>query len=203
VKGRADLLPGLVQRKADLMSDLGKFEHLVAQLRAHKQALEAKTEVRAAEEVRLKAEAAELSSRVATLRERIAGQELSAEDVARMAREQQRLRDGIAAAAEHRVAAQGRVWAGETALTERLDALDAAVYAYGAKAAALKLVPATAQNANGVNYDLAVRRRPAVGTAAAGGCDEAGPLLNNDVRGVLRPALAVLKAAVAARVQEV
>jgi SMC interacting uncharacterized protein involved in chromosome segregation len=69
--------------------------------------------------------------------------------VQRMSRERQRLRDGMAAAAEHKSAAQKRGWEAEMELSRRVEALENAVHTYNSKAQALQVVPKGAKNSNG------------------------------------------------------
>jgi hypothetical protein len=66
-----------------------------------------------------------------------------------MARERQRLRDGMTAAAEHKSLAQKRGWEAELELSRRVEALENAVHCYNSKAQALQLAPQGAKNSNG------------------------------------------------------
>ncbi|KAG5183685.1 HEC/Ndc80p family-domain-containing protein [Tribonema minus] len=204
ILSRAGALPELRQRQRDCASDLEKFRLLIAQLDGHRDALVEKVEKRAAEEERAKGDLGGVREQIAALRERVANQELSAErmalsnelsaeDVQRMALERQRLRDGMLAAAEHKSAAQKRGWEAEMQLSRRLEALENAVHTCNSKAQALQLVPAAAKNANGQDYELGINRHS---------LEDEENVLSNDVRGHIRPALAAMRDAVVRRMQE-
>ncbi len=143
-----------------------------------------------------------VSEQIASLRERVANQELSAEDVNRMGRERQRLKEGMCAASEQKAKAQQRRWEAELCLNKALEALEDATREYTSKAQAMQLVPAGAKNANGQNYEIVIDRMAAVrqeGGATGGKCTN---LINNDIHGFIIPALAQMKEAVAKRMYD-
>ena len=80
----ANALPELEKRQEDLSSDLEKFHQLIEQLNDHKAALEKKVESRSAELDRNQVDLSAINERVAELKNAVAGQDLSAEDVRRM-----------------------------------------------------------------------------------------------------------------------
>lgn len=102
IEVRRAKLPELESKKRDYLDQLGGIEVLVDQLQKHKEQVEAKTRARQAELKRL-GEAIEVANdEVLVLKERIAGQDLSPEDVKQIIREREQLEEALAQASEHR-----------------------------------------------------------------------------------------------------
>ena len=183
VESRRAYLPELEARKSEYQRDLSKFQLLVEELTKHRDQLTAKAGAREAELEHTTASVAAVQAEIATLRQRIATQELSPEDVRSMVAERERLEEAQRLASEHRQAVQRRVMETETALRDRVQALEDSARAYNGIAEDLKLVPHTAKNAHGKHYALEVN------VAAKKGAR----LVKTDVRRDIQPSLVDLR----------
>lgn len=183
VESRRAYLPELEAKKKQWQRDLSKFELLVEELTTHRDQLTAKAGAREAELEQTTASVAAVQTEIAALRHRIATQELSPEDVRSMVAERERLEEAQRLASEHRQAVQRRVMETETALRDRVQALEDSARAYNSIAEDLKLVPHTAKNAHGKHYALEVN------VAAKKGAR----LVKTDVRRDIQPSLVDLR----------
>jgi SMC interacting uncharacterized protein involved in chromosome segregation len=71
-----------------------------------------------------------------------------------MLQEKKRLDDNLAQASEHRQHLQRKIWEREQETTQRMDELGQVARGYSELAEDLGLIPVTARNANGINYEL-------------------------------------------------
>ena len=159
VENRRAHLPELEAKKREYEKDMGKFQQLVEQLLLHKEQLKNKTEERKIQQEKLAVITGAAHQENNGLRERIANQELSPEDVKNMVSERERLEEALEQASEHRQALQRKVWEGETALRDRVQALEDSSRAYNTTAEDLKMIPHTARNARGRHLAVEVDAR--------------------------------------------
>ncbi|TYZ68740.1 hypothetical protein PybrP1_009324 [[Pythium] brassicae (nom. inval.)] len=153
-KNAKSSLPALNAKKADCLSDLEKFKKLVAQLEAHQSSLIQKIQERDVERLKKERELQMRQHEIQSLRVRIENQELSAEDVEQMAKERVRLNEQCQLAAQRQKEIQANIWRQETTIAEQMDAIENHVQEYAVKATSMKLLPAMAKNAFGVDYDI-------------------------------------------------
>lgn len=156
VEGRRAYLPELEARKRDYQRDLGKFQQLIEQLQKHKEQLLVKTQARQAELEKINFTVQTTQQEISGLKDRIAHQEISPEDVKRMISERERLEEAQQQASETRQALQRKVWETEMALRDRVQALEDTVRAYTSIAEDLRLVPHTARNARGKHLQIEI-----------------------------------------------
>ena len=156
VENRRAYLPELENKRKDYQKDLGKFQQLIEQLEKHKDQLKSKTMGRQSEMDKLVANVSALKQEIDVLRERIAGQEISPEDVKRLVSERSRLEEAQQQASENRQGLQRKVWETEMALRDRVQGLEDTVRAYTSIAEDLKLVPNTARNARGKHLSIEI-----------------------------------------------
>jgi kinetochore protein NDC80 len=176
-------LPVLEQQLSDYQRDMDKFERLVNELQKHKEQLQSKCYTRETELEKLVLSIGTLNGEIQTLKDKIATQELSPEDVKRMQAEHQQLQQSLEAASEQRQANQRKVWELEMALRDRVQALDDCARQYNSIAEDLKLVPSTARNARGKHLAIEVDVR----------AKKRDDLLRTDVHKDILPTLQALK----------
>ncbi|DBA03492.1 TPA: hypothetical protein N0F65_002900 [Lagenidium giganteum] len=178
-------LPALNSKKADYLSDREKFKTLVAKLQAHQLSVDEKTRERE-EELRVKEmQLAERQREIQALHVRIENQELSAEDVEHVAKERARLQEQIQLVAQRQKDIQSTIWRQETQIAGQMDKLEELVKRYSETATRMKLVPAMAKNANGMDYEIEI-------DAHTGG-DTVAQNLSIHLKHTIRPALVSLK----------
>jgi kinetochore protein NDC80 len=182
-ENRSATIPELEDKKAAYISDLGKFEGLIEQLEKHKTQLHQKTQDREAELERLTTSVAAVKEELGALSQRVNSQELSADDVEKLVAERERLEEQFKHASGNRQAVQHKVWESEMKLRDSVQALEDSSRAYNSIAEDLKLVPATARNANGRNLALVVDTRAKSGSG----------LLKTDIASDIVPHLLSLK----------
>lgn len=153
-----------------------------------------------------------LRAKVLELKQQVSEQELSAADVQRMAKERTLLKDQLQKHTEQRENAQKQVWEQEMQLAKKLDGMQAELQQYHEIAHRLHLVPMSARNANGMDFE--VRLNTASLTAGLSSSALSGfashvdgrgsdaPLLEADIKGTLRPALRALKSSFTTRAHE-
>ncbi|GAB5033315.1 kinetochore protein ndc8 [Nannochloropsis oceanica] len=189
-------LPGLRQRRADYESDLGKFRTLIEQLTAHREGLAAKVEKREGELAELYRSLEMVRTETAELKQVVAGQELSPEDVARMQQERVRLDEALGKAREHKGKMQKALWEAEMELSRAVVDLETAAQTFNGKAASLQLIPITARNSNGIQYEMSVSK------GAVSASAEPQDLIGLDIKGVIRPSLGQIKNVILDKVHE-
>ena len=193
-----------------------QLEEQVAQLDGAIQGLE--EEGKALEESRAQCEATLASTEAASastceeceqLSEKIASQPLSSADVSQMRNERNRLQRELATATAHRESQQKQIWECETNLEKRVDEVEAQTRAYNECAECVKLVPATAKRAEGVDYALRVDWGVGNWSSAADGSD--GPpthaqqlalVSGLDLKGSVKPYLCSVRDQYAVKMRE-
>ncbi len=193
---RHEELPGLQQRHADYQSDLGKFRTLIEQLTTHREGLAAKVEKREGELATLYRSLEMVRAETQELKAVVNAQELSPEDVQRMQQERARLDEALEKAREHKAKMHKALWEAEMELSRSVVDLETAAQTFNTKAAALQLIPITAKNSNGIQYEMSVHKGAVSATA------EAQDLVGLDIKGVIRPSLAQIKNVIIDKVHE-
>lgn len=176
-------LVALERKKGDFLSDIAKFQKLIASLQQHKQGLGSKLEERKADLTHRDAELAAVRTDNASLRERIAAQEINLADVERMSKERARMEEVLRSVSQQREALDKAVWDSEVQLAKQQEALDCVVRLYHSTGDRLKLIPKTAKRAEGMDYEVEINPRASRPEA----------MVNVDLKGVIKPALARLK----------
>lgn len=180
---RRAYLPELEAKKKDYLNDLGKFEVLIEQLLKHKEQLKTKTESRSNDIIKLNNAITVLQQENNLLKQRIETQELTPEDVRNMISERERLEEAQQIASEQRQQIQRKVWETETALRDKVQALEDSARAYNSVAEDLKLIPLTARNSRGKNLAIEVDVRT----------KKRNTLVKSDIRNEILPYLSELK----------
>jgi len=218
---RADesVLPQLRGKRDDLVSDKGKFEHLIGQLQDHQRALDAKLAQREEEAEGKEAELAEAQADLDDVRRTVETQELSPEDVDRLRSQAARHRDKAAAVSRQRKEATMELEKAESVMAKAVEALEARLVEYHRAAASLHLLAPDDENADGLSFELELdtARLRSDGPLGASRAAPEGrrdslaaqlsklttaDILGTDVRGVLRPALRELKTTMHRRAME-
>lgn len=137
--------------------DLEQFEDLVRQMDEHKEALEQKVKERTAELQAANEEVENMLSKIAVLKDRIQGQELSIDDVRQMESEQLRVKESLERAVALRQQYKEELWETEAELTKLLERLDAVVDDYNTKLSELLLVLDDATHA--ANFKMNVKKQ--------------------------------------------
>lgn len=184
IENQRSYLPELQNKKADYEKDLDKFQKLIAQLQEHKEGMMQKVESRTTEVEKLKNTIGNVDNDIGALRERIAAQELSAEDVERMVQERKRVSEAMHQASEQHSVAQRKAWENETELNKVLEHIARLAHEYNNGAEELQLVPITAKNARGANYEITLNDQVHASS---------GRILNTKVQEKLLSMLAALK----------
>jgi kinetochore protein NDC80 len=184
VKNRSAYLPELVAKKKQLQVEHNNLGAAVDELAQTRKMIHDKVEMRRLELSSLNNGIAALEEKIATMRQTIQHQDLSPEDVLNLVNERKRLEDASAAAAEQRHIAQRQIKELEATLRARLGTLEQAVKSYHAQAESLKLVPATARNARGLDLSIVVDTHS----------NKRSGVLKTEVRNHILPALQQMKA---------
>jgi len=154
LKARRDNLPVQERRRDALALDREQLLVLIGQLKSHKASLSEKNAKRTEEVAEKQQQLKLVKSEVEELKAAVAGQELSAEDVARIGRERKRLEEGLASASEFRQKQLKNLWEAEMSLSRKMESLEGKVREYNTKATQLLLIPPTAKNAQNQNFEL-------------------------------------------------
>ena len=154
IEARTKYLPELRSQKEDYLSDIGKFEQLLDQLSSHKAGQESKISARRAELKKLETHIASTTADIASLKDRVANQELSPEDVKRMVEKRENMEEALTAASNTKETMNKKIWELETTLRDKVQQLDDCTKKYNTTAEDLKLIPHTARNARGKKLDI-------------------------------------------------
>ena len=158
LKGEPSPLVALSARKADFLSDVDKFNKLIANLSSHKLTIARRLAERRTDAEGKAAELAGVRAEVASLGARVAGQAVNAIDVERMRAARAAAEEAHAAASSAKDAAERSLWEAEVQVARALEGLEATVRGYHGAADRLKIIPDSAKRAEGVVYE--VRPRP-------------------------------------------
>lgn len=150
-------LPEMAKKREDYATDLEQFEDLVRQMDEHKEALEQKVKERTAELKSTNDEVERMAFKIAALRERIEGQELSIDDVHKMESEQRRVKEQLQRVSAQRQQNKEELWETEAELTKLLEGLDGVVDDYNTKLSELLLVLEDATGA--ANFKMGIKKQ--------------------------------------------
>lgn len=184
VKNRSAYLPELVARKKEFQATHSQYAALIEELAQARKLVSEKVEQRKYELSSVQNGIAALEEKIATMRRTIQEQDLSPEDVTNLVNERKRLEDANAQALEQRQVILRQIKEIEATLRVRIQAIEQAVKAYHAQAESLKLVPASARNARGLDLSIIIDTRAS---------KKAG-VLKTEVRNQIIPALQQMKA---------
>ncbi|KAK9828671.1 hypothetical protein WJX72_001447 [[Myrmecia] bisecta] len=179
-------------KKEEHISDREKFHKLIENLQNHKQTLLRKTQERQADLKSKQDQLLAASQENEEMKEKIAAQTVNRDDVIRMNNERTKQAEILQSVAASREALERRVSEQEVQVEHRLDELDAAVQVYNTAADRLQLIPVSAKRAEGVQFEISLDRSA---TAAS-------DIINLDLKGVVKPALARLREAGVGRARE-
>lgn len=180
----ASSLPGLLEKQKMYRHDAGKLDDAITVLERKRDAAETRL---AQDQARLEQRKSELSraeARVAELQSRLRAQDLSAADVERISKDRARLREALAQADDVKEQRRAATRVAEQQLQDNIDQLEEEVRQYTTRAVQLKLVPASAKNAEGKSYDIVMSDDIR---------DSTDPVLNIDVKHFVKPAIHIVR----------
>mmetsp|Transcript_27354 Transcript_27354/g.44524 ORF Transcript_27354/g.44524 Transcript_27354/m.44524 type:complete len:604 (-) Transcript_27354:816-2627(-) len=172
-------------KKVDFISDLEKIKKLIVQMQEHKRVVQAKIDERKQEQQQRENELQVALQERSTLQERLLQQEANAVDLQRMTQERAVLEENLQAVTSLKEAAERITYQTEIQIAKKVEEVEKSLVAYRSTADRLKVLPATAKNANGIAFDLRLNLN-----APASRPDQ---LLSADVKSVIEPALHKLK----------
>ena len=147
-------LEALVAKKEALDVDKTKFEAYIADLQRHHVKLE-EHQIQSEEALNTaKLEYEATSAEKMKLQQILANQELSAADVQRIRQKSEELKTTLCNLEEIRDSLDQEIWEKEMAHARRHEQVLAQCQDYNKRARKLKLIPSTAENAAGVDYEL-------------------------------------------------
>ncbi|KXZ44538.1 hypothetical protein GPECTOR_65g156 [Gonium pectorale] len=141
------------QQRQEQMLDQQKFEQL-----AQKQTLIRKLAERKADLQAYQEQCAAMQAEVDQLRQRVAGQTVNKQDVARMTMERHKQQEMLDSEQAKVQQMERKVHEQEVQMVHVLTGLEATAERYNKLAHRLKLVPATSKRADGTNYELRMNR---------------------------------------------
>ena len=185
--------PLLAARSAveETQNDKAKFVALLDNLKSHKSTLQRKLVERRSDISTQQQELEAVLARNDALRGRVASQTVHPGDVVRMNQEMSQQEGALRALLSQREAAEAKALEASSAVEGRMDSLECALQGYHAAANRLRLIPATAKRAEGINFECRIHRIP--GTA---------DVVSVDLKGTIRPALERLRDQYATRARE-
>jgi kinetochore protein NDC80 len=181
---RMTYLPELQEKKKVYAKDLGKFQNLIQELVKYKKELETKTSTRKVDLDRTTTTLANVDREVEELKQRIATQELSPEDVRRLSEEREHIESALGSAQEGRGALEQKVHEAEKLLRSKVLDLEDVMRTYRSLGEDLQLLPETARNAQGKDLALDIDTR----------AKKRADLVRCDIRGDVLPVLKSLRA---------
>lgn len=146
------------KKKAEFLSDVQKFEHVIAELGTYKAALEKKIKEQQGEIQMQDAEYDKYTQEKTQCLAIIEEQDLNNIDADRIAKEKAQLEEAQIHASSLRLTAEQNAWEVETRLNKRQEELEKAIATFNSLATELSIVPSTAKYAEG--RDLAIEFQP-------------------------------------------
>lgn len=180
---RMTVLPGLQEKKKVYTKDLGKFQNLIQELHKYKKELEAKTTTRKIDLDRTTTALASVEREVEELKQRIATQELSPDDVRRLSEEREHIESALGAAQDNRIDLEKKVHEAEKLLRSKVLDLEEVMRMYSSLGEDLQILPETARNSQGKNLALNIDTR----------AKKRSDLVRCDIRGDILPVLKALR----------
>lgn len=139
-----------------LETDKGKFEQYNASVEAKAEKYEARVKFLADEYEKVEVELREAEQEKASLQEAVDRQGISVQDIDRMNSERERLAKGLETTSARLEEAKRKVAEREMEASNRLDELERATEKYNSMGYRAGLIPSTAPNAKGTDYELVV-----------------------------------------------
>lgn len=180
---RMKYLPDLQEKKKIYVKDVNKFQNLIQELQRYKRELEGKISSGKQELDRTTTSLANTDREVEELRQRIAGQELSPEDVRRLCDEREHIESALTSAQISRSNLESRVHEAERLLRSKVLDLEEVMRTYAVLGEDLQLLPRNARNAQGKDLTLDIDTR----------AKKRSDLLRCDIRGNVVPVLKSLR----------
>ena len=209
--GPSPLAAAEAEREA-ATAELAGLERAIAELEEEQAGLHASRAEAEAGLASTEASSASVCAECERLSEQIAAQPLSSADVTQMRQERSRLQRELATATAHRESQQKLVWESEASLEKRVEEVEGFARAYNAAAERIKLVPASAKRAEGVDYALRLDWGVGGGAAADGALpvDGSGPthaqqlalVSGLDLKGAVKPYLCSIRDQYAGKMRE-
>ncbi|GIZ37604.1 hypothetical protein CKM354_000104700 [Cercospora kikuchii] len=140
-----------------LEEDKQKFEQYNASMDAKVEKYSHRADLLQQEIERCEAEMAEAEAERADLQQKVDDQGLSVQDIDRMNTERERLIKGVEATQTRLEEAKERTGKKEVETGSKLDDLESAVQKYNSLGYQIGIIPSTAHNANGIEYELRLR----------------------------------------------
>lgn len=154
LKNDSSRLQTLAERKITLTSDKEKFQNYLGDLGKSTKQLEEKND-QLVEELRgLKMEQDAITQENARLQQTLNNQELSSADVERMKHEKKELQKAIEQQERERDYFNQQIWEKEMQFAKKHEETEKHVREYNEMARNLKLIPPSAENANGIDFEM-------------------------------------------------
>ena len=134
-------LPTYAKKREDYATDLEQFHDLIRQMDEHKAALEQKVKERTAELAETNAKLDKMNAHVQNLKNMIESQELSVEDIQKMEREQETVKEALDRALDLKEQRRKSLRSSEEQLVRFTHDLDAAMSDYNSKMLELACIP--------------------------------------------------------------
>ena len=189
-------LEALQQKKADLESDINKFESLIEKLREHKEAVERKSSEkhddlqRAAEDLR------RVEEENKDLEEVVSNQSINKEDVTRMAQQRSKLKDILHSLTSQKDSLLDAALEDEAKFEKKVEEIEGASRQYHATADRLQLIPSTAKHAEGVDFEVSLKPH------SEDGSSESLEAFASTCKTKLKPALGALRESYARKTRQ-
>ncbi|CAL8470906.1 g10448 [Coccomyxa elongata] len=174
------------------VSDRDKFRSLLTNLQSQKEGLQRKVAERTADLRSKQQQLAAVEQENVEMRAKIATQTVSRDDVIRMNQERVKQEQRLRGVATQHESLDARVAEQERACEGRLDDLEGALKTYHTAADRLRLIPASAKRAAGIQYEISLDRSGATPSE----------LINVDLRGVVKAGLVRVKEGHGSRARE-
>eukprot|EP00057_Strongylocentrotus_purpuratus_P002124 XP_003723890.1 PREDICTED: kinetochore protein NDC80 homolog [Strongylocentrotus purpuratus] len=147
-------IPNLQEQMKAKTIDCERFSNYLVSLREHKKTHDLKMQEIDLHLGQMELEESELDGTMARLQYQLENQELSAKDVERMQTELRQANSSLDQVERENQALDQEIWAEERSIAKKQEELERKVNAYNSLARKLKLIPADAENAHGIDYEL-------------------------------------------------
>ena len=186
-------LETLSQRRKDFLSDIEKFNNLIATLKTHLAKNKKKYDDNLAELQQKRAEAEALTQEKARLEDIFQHQELTPADVERIKNARAKLDEQLKAVVAKKEELDQRAWKSEMALSKKLEVAENMANEFNRLAESLQLLPRSAPNANGVNYEIKINPHT----------PNMREIVSVDMKGTVVPNLTTLRESINERVHRI
>lgn len=192
MKNTENEIHDLQSKRDSFHTDLEKFKKMIEQLRAHKNAQDTKLTEKIAEHEAKQTLIATLANEKVELEEAIEKQTFTPLEVQAMNHEKQMLQDALTRLGAQKEELQNEIWDQEKKTCQTLLKLEKRIKQYNESARALELLPTSAKNAHGVDYEL--KLLPHAKTA--------NEMTSVDLTRTIKPGLVILKQKLQADIAE-